>query len=435
MSTLGERIKERRKAIGLTQEDLAGDNLSSGMISLIERNLTNPSLKTLEQLAKKLGVSVNFLLNQVETNKTDLENKQITLRMLKGLIKARKLSEAEKMINGLEDGEIDYSLEGLFYKLKGDLYLAKKEYTNAIQAFEETLVFLNPFELNEYVDVYYNLADSYVQVKEYQLAIEMVLKGLLLMQSTHVNTDILLKLKLLYLQSYSYCRINEFNKGLTVINEAMGFMKENNCYYNEGLFYMLSGLAYLYLKQFDKGIECNEKALTLIDIEDCKEQFIGCSTNLGILYRNMGDYGKSIHYLEYSLRLSLDNNLQWSITNNYFELAYTLYMKKDLNKAQEICETQVLSIGELNPLKIKMILLLAYIKFDQELYGEALIYTNDVKGKAEKLNDQNLIAKACILKSKILHQQNSYIEAFEQLLHSVRIYEEGMENNYDAFLT
>ena len=46
---IGERIKEIRTERGLTQEELADRaELSKGFISQMERNLTSPSIATLE---------------------------------------------------------------------------------------------------------------------------------------------------------------------------------------------------------------------------------------------------------------------------------------------------------------------------------------------------------------------------------------------------
>ncbi len=123
MSTLGLRIKERRKAIGLTQSDLAGAELSSGMVSLIERDMTNPSLKTLEHLAKTLEVSVNYLLNQEEAELSGTEDAGVLLRKTEGLLRVGKHEEAQKMIDELDQTHIPASLKGRYLKLQGSWQL------------------------------------------------------------------------------------------------------------------------------------------------------------------------------------------------------------------------------------------------------------------------------------------------------------------------
>ena len=57
---IGEKIKELRIINGLTQEELADRaELSKGFISQIERDLTSPSISTLEDILQCLGISVS----------------------------------------------------------------------------------------------------------------------------------------------------------------------------------------------------------------------------------------------------------------------------------------------------------------------------------------------------------------------------------------
>ncbi|MEM5627506.1 helix-turn-helix transcriptional regulator [Bacillus wiedmannii] len=73
---IGEKIKNIRKKLGLTQEDLAGENLSRGMISLIERNQTTPTIRTLNHIAPKLGISVSELLEDTYQSDIPLKNEE-----------------------------------------------------------------------------------------------------------------------------------------------------------------------------------------------------------------------------------------------------------------------------------------------------------------------------------------------------------------------
>lgn len=65
---IGERIKELRIKNGLTQEELADRaELSKGFISQLERNLTSPSISTLEDILQCLGITVaEFFAGEME---------------------------------------------------------------------------------------------------------------------------------------------------------------------------------------------------------------------------------------------------------------------------------------------------------------------------------------------------------------------------------
>ncbi len=65
--SLGERIREAREALGLTQEQLAKPGLTKGFISHIERSKSGLSARNLEQLAERLGRPVSYFLSEGET--------------------------------------------------------------------------------------------------------------------------------------------------------------------------------------------------------------------------------------------------------------------------------------------------------------------------------------------------------------------------------
>jgi len=66
---LGQKLRQRRRELGLTLTDVADDaGLTAGFISQIERGITTPSLSSLISVAKALQVSVRDLLSQPEAD-------------------------------------------------------------------------------------------------------------------------------------------------------------------------------------------------------------------------------------------------------------------------------------------------------------------------------------------------------------------------------
>ena len=65
---LGRRIRQARKAQGLSLKDIADrTGLSIGFVSQVERRLTTPSMASLRGLAKALGLQVAELFHQAST--------------------------------------------------------------------------------------------------------------------------------------------------------------------------------------------------------------------------------------------------------------------------------------------------------------------------------------------------------------------------------
>ena len=67
MKTVGDRIRERRAALGLSMRDVASRGVSASYVSRIETGDRQPSAKALAALAPKLGVSIYWL----QTGKQD----------------------------------------------------------------------------------------------------------------------------------------------------------------------------------------------------------------------------------------------------------------------------------------------------------------------------------------------------------------------------
>lgn len=67
---VGLRIRETRTDKSMSQKDLVGERFSKSYISSIERGKITPSLKALEYIAKRLDVSVSFLLTGIHAAQT-----------------------------------------------------------------------------------------------------------------------------------------------------------------------------------------------------------------------------------------------------------------------------------------------------------------------------------------------------------------------------
>ncbi|MGD3105446.1 helix-turn-helix domain-containing protein [Streptomyces sp. YGL11-2] len=67
LADTGRRIKELRVGAGMTQHDLAGSDMSSSYISLVERGKRIPSGRALKILAERLGVGVTEISGGAES--------------------------------------------------------------------------------------------------------------------------------------------------------------------------------------------------------------------------------------------------------------------------------------------------------------------------------------------------------------------------------
>lgn len=62
--TMGQRILAARRAAGLSQRELAGEEITRNMLSALEHDGANPSVATLKYLSQRLGRPVSYFLGE-----------------------------------------------------------------------------------------------------------------------------------------------------------------------------------------------------------------------------------------------------------------------------------------------------------------------------------------------------------------------------------
>lgn len=62
--TMGQRILAARLAAGLSQRELAGEEITRNMLSSLEHDAANPSVATLRYLARRLGKPMGYFLGE-----------------------------------------------------------------------------------------------------------------------------------------------------------------------------------------------------------------------------------------------------------------------------------------------------------------------------------------------------------------------------------
>ena len=77
---LGRRIRERRVERGLSQKQLAGDQLSSSYVSLLEAGERWPTLDALELIAAKLATTSKVLLNDQAAHPRERKELELDLK-------------------------------------------------------------------------------------------------------------------------------------------------------------------------------------------------------------------------------------------------------------------------------------------------------------------------------------------------------------------
>ena len=128
---IGEKIKAIRKEKGMTQTTLSGQRITRNMLSSIERGTANPSLETLEYIAKKLDTPLAYFFS--DSNSLFFFEKEKNIRRIRDALTAKSYKHCVEICERLSgsDDEIAYIISICHFEL------GKKEMMNGAFATAE----------------------------------------------------------------------------------------------------------------------------------------------------------------------------------------------------------------------------------------------------------------------------------------------------------
>lgn len=134
-ASIGDRIRRRRRELGLHQQALAGDGVTASYVSFIEAGKRQPSDRTVRHIANRLGVSPEYLLTGQDPQSA--ANQDLEVRFAELALANGDAADAERrfrslLANGLGEPTLDRARWGLASSLES---LGRLE--EAIAAYEE----------------------------------------------------------------------------------------------------------------------------------------------------------------------------------------------------------------------------------------------------------------------------------------------------------
>lgn len=97
---LGKKIKEARERMGLSIKDLAIKvDVSSSLLSQIERDLANPSLNTLRSIATQLEVPMFSFFEESKTSETEIVRHDERIRIINGKTNSKEIEQGYDLLS------------------------------------------------------------------------------------------------------------------------------------------------------------------------------------------------------------------------------------------------------------------------------------------------------------------------------------------------
>ncbi|WP_339254802.1 helix-turn-helix transcriptional regulator [Sporosarcina sp. FSL W8-0480] len=241
LQTLGERIRTLRKQRKLTLEALAGEQLTKGMLSLIENNKANPSMESLAYIAERLGVETSELLE--ETNRQELQE---VLKTAEQLLRVDfdKLTDEHEQVLALIEPYIDkltqsYEAARLYDIYGRALYYEKKDgWREYLEKAADIYDQMNSTRHLATVGIF--LALVKFTEHDYTSSLSILLDKKSEIEARNGFIDPLTRLDFDYLEAVLHYAVGNSEDAIRVMNEGIEFSKEKQVFYRIDHLYRLA---------------------------------------------------------------------------------------------------------------------------------------------------------------------------------------------------
>ena len=332
---LGERVRQLRVALGLTQTELAGDRFSKEYVSQIERGKTRPTAETIEWLARRLGVDQSFLAHGVSADERG--RVEAALARAEALIGDDRYEDAaaayeEMRAAVLATGSTELELRALL----GDARANVRDPRTALPLLERARELAESGEFSdlERAEVLYELGAARYRLSSISTALGLLNAALELAERSGLPSD-LLRSHLLAFRARCYRRQRDFQAAKEDVERALELAQSAgdprataSAFFQASLVAEREGhwvLARTYAEQAKSIFE-----------ELADEKHVGrLLNNLGGLNFLLGKTDAAIPHLKEAFRIALDMGNQADAAQAVSSLAQVHLRSGELEQAAE----------------------------------------------------------------------------------------------------
>jgi tetratricopeptide (TPR) repeat protein len=219
--SIGHRLRRLRLDRNLSQRELASPGVSYAYISRIEAGARRPSVKALRQLARKLGVSVEYLetgsdLRDVDQRELRLADLELELRL------ANEPEKAERALRAIVDEAVAAGDSAGALRAQVALGLAAAHAGRNAEAAEqlERAVESGTLSPARRPDVYATLGQAYAALGQPQRAVELF-ERCLGEVTEEAPDDVASQVRFSTYLSYVLSDLGDFSRAETVLDDAL----------------------------------------------------------------------------------------------------------------------------------------------------------------------------------------------------------------------
>ncbi|MBA4538629.1 helix-turn-helix domain-containing protein [Bacillus aquiflavi] len=278
---IGKKIKELRKVLGLSQEELANGICTQAQISKIEKGDVYPYATTLYLISQRLGVDVNYFFDIGTTPRLDYVQE-----VYKQLTYTRRNSNYEEMaqIVKLEEKnplftQNNKNLQLLLWHKGICEYMLNRDKEKAIKTLEKAILLTKTTEKvwsEREIEVLLSIGSIYFEEQNYKKAIDTYLLAKEHLEQLPFLNDHTIYCRLHYNIARVLTRLHRYNESFFHCKEGIKWCIEKDNLYLLGELYYHIGYNYEIQGHFKKAKQHMKKALVVFELQqdDKYKQFI-----------------------------------------------------------------------------------------------------------------------------------------------------------------
>jgi transcriptional regulator with XRE-family HTH domain len=294
---IGEKIKEVRNTLGLSQKQLAGDDMTRAYISIIEKGRAKPSTKTLEIIARKLGKSAEFFLS--EDVEESIEISDALLQRAKLMKDSGNLVSSYKIANNIFSITQEKYILAEVYLLILEVKLLEKDYEMVLVKGEDALPILMELKDRSYlVNYYLMVGNALFNIEDYTMAKKAYKNSL--KYSDQLKKLQIERIKALIYLGTTYIRLGEYDASIETFTEAESYASLYDDLKLRAEISLGLGRVYYLIGNIDLGVKSTKEAVGYYEKLDDDSKILALH-NLAFMESHKNNKEKAIKILIYCL--------------------------------------------------------------------------------------------------------------------------------------
>jgi transcriptional regulator with XRE-family HTH domain len=268
---IGEKIKELRKTLGLTQKDLANGICTQAQISKIEKGDVFPYASTLYQISQRLGVDVNYFFEIGSTPK--LEYVQEVSRQLMLARRNLQYEDIKQIVKNEEQNPLFIQNRKnrqllLWHKAIYEHNL-NGQFNKCIQLLDEAIGLSHSTHWTEReIEIYISKGVVFFDQGKLEDALAIYLHAKKHLKLLPHIQDATIVSRLYYNIARTMTRLKQFEQSISICKDAIKWCLKNDNLYLLGELHYHIGYNYELIGKASVAKRYMEKALAIFDVQN-----------------------------------------------------------------------------------------------------------------------------------------------------------------------